>query len=165
MVRLTVTDNMGDTDTADITIDSVSATSSVPTITPVNPCSAAISVPQVSAPTATLTANPMTVTVGKSSTLTWSSTNAASCTATDSWSGTKATSGSESTGVLADTSTFTITCDGLGGASNAQSVVVTVTAASSGGGGGGGGGGGLLGLMSLLGLTIMLAVTRRPVRH
>jgi hypothetical protein len=40
-----------------------------------------------------------------------------------------------------------------------------VTAASSGGGGGGGGGGGLLGLMSLLGLTIMLAVTRRPVRH
>ena len=163
MVRLTVTDNMGATDTADITIDSVSATSSVPTITPVNPCPAAISVPQVSAPTATLTANPMTITAGQSATLTWSSTNATACTASGAWLGSKAASGSESTGVLGDTSTFTLTCDGLGGTSSAQSVVVNVTAVIS--SSGGGGGGGLLGLMSLLGLTAVLAVTRRPIRH
>ena len=49
----------------------------------------------VPTPTATLTADPTTLTGTGSSTLTWSSTNATSCTASGGWSGTKATSGSE----------------------------------------------------------------------
>ncbi|MHB8660982.1 MAG: choice-of-anchor Q domain-containing protein, partial [Minisyncoccota bacterium] len=45
------------------------------------------------APIITLSASPTSVTSGGSSTLTWSSTNATSCTASGGWTGTKATSG------------------------------------------------------------------------
>jgi hypothetical protein len=74
-------------------------------------------------PTASLSANVTTVAQGGSVTLTWSSTNAASCTASGgAWTGAKATSGSESVGPLSATTTLTVNC---GGAS--QSVTVTVT--------------------------------------
>ncbi len=79
------------------------------------------------APTVTLTASPSSVASGGSSTLSWSSTNAASCTAAGAWTGTKATSGSQSTGGLSASSTYTLTCQGAGG-SAAQSTTVSVTA-------------------------------------
>jgi serine protease len=162
-VRLTVTDNMGASDTADVTITSTFAQSSVPTITPVNACPTPITVAQVGAPTETLSASPTSIMAGQSATLTWSSTDATSCTASGSWTGSKATSGSASTGALSATSTFTLVCNGLGGTSAPSSATVTVTPAATGGGGGGGGGGGALGLLSLFALSLLLAVTRRPV--
>ncbi len=84
-------------------------------------------VPVTPAPTVSLSASPTTVVTGGSSTLTWSSTNATSCTASGAWAGAKALSGSESTGVLTVTSTFTLACTGAGGTAS-QSVTVTVTA-------------------------------------
>ena len=84
--------------------------------------------PQPPVPTVSLTANPTSVTSGGASTLTWSSTNATSCTASGGWSGTKATSGSQSTGALTANGNFTLTCTGAGGSANA-SAAVTVTAA------------------------------------
>ena len=77
-------------------------------------------------PAVTLSADPTAVTVNFSTTLTWSATNATSCTASDGWTGTKAASGSESSPPLtAATTTFTLTCTGAGGSGSQQ---VTVTA-------------------------------------
>ena len=76
------------------------------------------------APTLTLTASPLSVTTGEASMLSWSSTNATSCVASGGWSGTKSTSGTESTGALAATTTFTLACTGSGGTIS-QSVTVT----------------------------------------
>ncbi len=79
-------------------------------------------------PTVTLSASPTSVAYGAASTLTWSSTNATSCTASDAWSGAKAVSGSQSTGALTTTpNTYTLTCTGTGG-TVAQSVTVTIPA-------------------------------------
>src|SRR3954469_699196 len=80
--------------------------------------------------TVSLTANPTSVTSGGASTLTWSSTNATSCTASGDWSGAKATSGSQSTGALTASGNFTLTCTGAGGSASA-SATVTVAAAST----------------------------------
>ena len=68
-------------------------------------------------------------TSGSGSTLSWSSTNATSCTASGAWSGSQATSGTESTGALSSTSTYTLTCTGTGG-SVSQSATVTVAASA-----------------------------------
>jgi hypothetical protein len=61
--------------------------------------------------------------------LTWTSSNATSCTASGAWSGTKAVSGSASTGALSSTSTYTLTCTGTGGSAS-QSATVSVTAST-----------------------------------
>jgi hypothetical protein len=82
-------------------------------------------------PTVSLTANPTSVASGGASTLTWSSTNATSCTASGDWSGTKATSGSQSTGALTASGNFTLTCTGAGGSASA-SATVTLTGPSFG---------------------------------
>ncbi len=101
--------------------------------------------------TATVSASPTTITEGGSTTLTWGSTNATSCTATggepgDGWSGTKATSGTQSlpeSFKLASSSvtlTFGITCTSSASSLSAQAsadVVVNDPPATSGGGGGG----------------------------
>jgi uncharacterized protein YjdB len=80
-------------------------------------------------PTVTLTADPATVTSGNSSTLTWSSTNATSCTATGGWTSSTATSGTASTGALTATTTYAMTCsDANGNVSVPGSVTVTVQA-------------------------------------
>jgi hypothetical protein len=84
-------------------------------------------------PTVSLTANPTSITSGSSSTLSWSSTNAISCTASGAWTGSKATSGSLSVNPTSN-STYNLSCTGTGGTANA-SATVTVT---SGGGGGSG---------------------------
>jgi hypothetical protein len=76
-------------------------------------------------PAVSLRADPTTVGVNGYSTLTWSSTSAASCLAGNAWAGEKPTSGSEDVGPLAQTSTFTLTCTGPGGSAN-RPVTVTV---------------------------------------
>ena len=78
-------------------------------------------------PTVTVTANPASVSSGQSSTLTWSSTNATSCTASGAWSGSEGTSGTASTGALTAPSTFTLSCTGSGGTAKA-SANVAITA-------------------------------------
>ena len=50
------------------------------------------------------------VTCNKNATLTWTSTNATSCSASGSWSGSKLTSGSESVGDFTGSRTFILTC-------------------------------------------------------
>src|SRR6201987_4224574 len=47
------------------------------------------------APTVTLSVSPTAITAGQSATLTWSSTQAVSCTASGAWSGSEAAMGSQ----------------------------------------------------------------------
>ena len=77
-------------------------------------------------PTVSLVANPSSVIAGSASTLTWTSTNATTCTASNGWSGAKATSGTSSTGALTATTTYVLTCSGAGGSAS-QTTTVTVT--------------------------------------
>ncbi len=77
-------------------------------------------------PTVTLAANPSNVIAGNASTLTWSSTNATSCTASGGWTGSRATSGTQGTGSLNATTSYTLTCNGPGGSAN-QTATVTTT--------------------------------------
>ncbi|HJS21852.1 MAG TPA: hypothetical protein VJ764_04290 [Steroidobacteraceae bacterium] len=116
------------------------------------------------APTVNLSASPTSVAVNDSAMLNWTSTNATSCTASGAWTGTKAAQGSESTGALSNTATYSLSCTGAGGTAS-DSVTVTVT---PGGGGGGGSdddssGGGSLGWMSLA-LLLALSLARRGAR-
>lgn len=92
--------------------------------------SIAIAVAANAAPTLTLSANPTTVNTNGASTLTWSSTNATSCTASGAWTGSKATSGSQSVGPLTVTGTYTLNCSGTGGTVN-KSATITVNATTA----------------------------------
>jgi uncharacterized repeat protein (TIGR03803 family) len=75
-------------------------------------------------PVISIAASPNVITVGHSTTLTWSATNATSCTASGAWIEAIATSGTES---LSPTSigpnTFTLTCTGTGGSVTASAVL------------------------------------------
>ena len=85
--------------------------------------------PSAVAPTVKITAAPTTITVGERATLTWSSTNATSCTASGAWSGAQATSGTQSEiPTQTGSSTYTLTCSGAGGSAHA-SAELTVNAA------------------------------------
>lgn len=86
--------------------------------------------PATPAPTVSLTASPLSITSGSASTLTWSATNATSCAASGGWSGTKSTAGSASTGALAASTQYSLSCTGPGGSSSA-STTVTVTPAAA----------------------------------
>jgi hypothetical protein len=90
------------------------------------PASVAIAV--VPAATVTLTANPPSVTAGGTTTLTWTSTNAASCTASGGWSGAQPTSGSQLTAAATTGTSYSLTCTGPGGASTPAAVTVAVVA-------------------------------------
>lgn len=79
-------------------------------------------------PTVTLSAASSQVVHGSATSLSWSSTNAATCVASEGWSGIKATSGTESVGALTAAKRFSLTCSGLGGTASA-SVIVAVTPA------------------------------------
>jgi len=70
----------------------------------------------VPSPAVTLSAVPAAVASGGTVTLTWSSTNAASCVAGGAWSGAKPASGSLSIGNLTGSGTYALTCSGQGGA-------------------------------------------------
>ena len=69
-------------------------------------------------PTVTLTANPANVVYNGNTTLTWSSTNATSCSA--DWTSSTATSGSQGLYNLKSSQTYTITCTGTGGSQSAS---------------------------------------------
>jgi Protein of unknown function (DUF3443) len=67
-------------------------------------------------------ASPTALTVGESTTLTWSSSNATACQASGDWSGTEALSGKQFvTPLTAGTFTYILTCDGV---ASSTSVVV-----------------------------------------
>ena len=81
--------------------------------------------PSVPKPTASISADPTSVYIGNSTTLTWSSSDATSCTASGAWAGTKSTSGSEDITISQSGElTFTITCSNSSGSAEA-SVSVT----------------------------------------
>jgi hypothetical protein len=104
--------------------------------------------PTPPAPTVTLTSSATQVNSGDTVTLTWSSQNAKSCTATGAWSmpGALGTFGTQVSAALVSLTTFTVTCTGDGG-STSQSVMVSVTPPSP---PSSKGGGSLDGLMLLL---------------
>ena len=77
----------------------------------------------IPSPTVTLTANPTSVAYNASSTLTWTSTNATSCTASGDWSGIKSASGSEVKNNLTSNKNYVITCTGAGGTVSASAAV------------------------------------------
>jgi len=88
-------------------------------------------------PTINLAAQPSTITVGQSATITWSTGNATSCNASGAWSGSEATAGNMLvTPTAAGSDTYTLTCTGMsssygGGTSSTKSVTVTVNAATA----------------------------------
>jgi hypothetical protein len=84
--------------------------------------------PPPAAPTVSLTANPGSIASGASSMLSWSSSGATSCTATGSWSGSKNLSGSQSTGALVASSTYTLSCTNGSGQTGSASATVQVAA-------------------------------------
>jgi len=82
-----------------------------------------------SAPTADIKANgsdgPITISYNTSATISWSATNASSCLVSSTgWTG---TSGSQSTGNLTSSQTYTLACSGPGGSAS-DSVTVNVSA-------------------------------------
>ncbi len=82
------------------------------------------------AATASISASPTVVASGASSTLSWSSTNASSCSASGGWSGSEPTSGKQSTGALTATTSYALTCSGPGGASAPAQATVTISNAT-----------------------------------
>ncbi|MDP3857137.1 MAG: ImpA family metalloprotease [Stagnimonas sp.] len=85
--------------------------------------------PTILAPTLTLSANPATVASGGSSTLTWNSANASSCTASGAWSGSQSVSGSKavSAPTVPGDYTYTLACTGAGGSISKNAVVTVAT--------------------------------------
>src|SRR3990167_3723299 len=79
--------------------------------------------PSGNLPTLSLSASPTSITSGQSSTLTWSSTNATSCSAL--WTSSTAASGSQPVTPTV-TTTYTLTCTGSGGIIT-RSATVSVT--------------------------------------
>ena len=77
-------------------------------------------------PVVSISASPDHIVPGDSVTLTWSSTDATSCTASDAWSGSKATSGSTTVTPPAGLDFYTLTCTGPGG-SGVGKATVTAT--------------------------------------
>ena len=65
----------------------------------------------IAPPTVAFSASPTSMTSGKISIVTWSSTNATSCTAAGGWTGTKPTSGTLAVSPTS-TTTYTLTCTG-----------------------------------------------------
>ncbi len=82
-------------------------------------------------PTVTLAADPTSIASGASSTLTWSSTNATSCTASGGWTGAEAISGTQSVSPTLTTS-YTLTCTGAGGSASATATVAISAPSGSG---------------------------------
>jgi uncharacterized protein (TIGR03118 family) len=75
------------------------------------------SAPPAPMPTVTLSVSPASITAGQSATLMWSSTQAASCTASGAWSGSQASMGSQAvTPTTSGSVTYTLTCTGASGA-------------------------------------------------
>jgi hypothetical protein len=122
------------------------------------------------APAVTVTSTPSTLTEGGSFTISWSSTNANSCSASGGgasgspWSGTLATAGSQTEAASTVGSfVYTIECSGVDQQTTHASSTVTVNAESSmtSSSGGSKGGGGRLDALTLAMLATLLALRRR----
>ncbi len=74
-----------------------------------------VQVPAASAPILTLTAAPTSIAYQGATTLTWTSTNATSCTASGGWLGSQATTGSYTLSAALATATYNLACKGAGG--------------------------------------------------
>jgi len=82
------------------------------------------------APTVTIGLSANSISLGSSSTLTWSSINAVSCTASGAWTGAQSISGSLTlTPQVVGANTYSLDCSGAGGSAT-KAVVLTVTAAT-----------------------------------
>jgi hypothetical protein len=109
-----------------------------------------------------LSVSPTSVALGAPATLTWSSINTTSCTASGAWSGTQASSGSvmvtpSATGAAA----YTLTCaNAVGSAKTTATLNVTAAAAAHSSGGGGGFDGGTLWVLTLLAAMRRVGQTR-----
>ena len=77
-------------------------------------------------PTVTLTASLNSTQQGGSVSLSWTSSDTASCTASGGWSGTRPPSGTESSGSLSVTTTFILDCTGPGGSARSTAVVEVI---------------------------------------
>ncbi|AKM81887.1 TPA: hypothetical protein DD449_02140 [Candidatus Berkelbacteria bacterium] len=93
--------------------------------------SATVTVDAILTPTVNLTANGNTGTItipyNTAATLAWSSTNnPTSCTASGSWSGAKSVSGSQSTGALTSSKSYSLYCTNSSGSSPTATVNVNV---------------------------------------
>ncbi len=88
--------------------------------------------PQPVLPSLSLSVSQPGVAYGGSVTLSWSSSNADSCTASGGWGGRKSLSGSERISGLTTDARFTLECTGTGGTTR-QVVMVSVTAQQSSG--------------------------------
>ena len=128
--------------------------------------SANTTVTVAAAPTLTFSAAPASVVEGGASTLTWSATQAISCTAGNGWAGNKAVQGSESTGALSAARTYTLNCSGAGGSVTQELTVQVTPPPASGGQASSGGGGGALDPRALFALGVLAAFrsVRRPRR-
>jgi hypothetical protein len=119
----------------------------------------------------TLSLAQSSVTVGATTTLTWSAINTTGCTASGSWSGTQATSGSMmvTAPATAGAATYTLTCSNpVGSASSTATLTATVSSNSSSSSStstsSGGGGGGALDQIVLLALAALIAVRLARLR-
>ncbi len=121
-----------------------------------------------------LSADPETLALNESTTLTWSVSNADNCSGEGDWGGVKATEGSETITPSVDGElTFTLACVDTSNERVEASVTVTVEPAAdggdgdgdnggdSGGGSSGGGGGGALSLLGLSALGLLTVRRRR----
>ncbi len=100
-----------------------------PALTPAGGCPASPGAPVVS-----FTASPSTVSSGGSSTLNWTVTGANSCTASGAWSGSQnASGGSQSTGALASSQTYNLSCSNANGTTVRSATVSVVVGCNSAG--------------------------------
>ena len=83
--------------------------------------------PAAQMPTVDLNANPTTIQQGGSSVLSWTSTNATSCTGTSGWAGSKPTSGSETVFPQFNQQIYTIICFNSAGQQVSDSVTINVS--------------------------------------
>ena len=81
--------------------------------------------------TAQISVNNKEILKGDNVTITWSSTNANTCTASGDWSGTKATTGSESVSASKESNTFTITCGGTSASTTVNTFLYQTTVTTS----------------------------------
>ena len=82
--------------------------------------------PACPAPVVSFTASPSSIAPNAAATLTWSSQHASACTASGGWSGSEPLSGTQSTGALAATASYSLACTGAGGSTTATATVTVV---------------------------------------
>jgi hypothetical protein len=76
-----------------------------------------------SPPTISFSASPASVASGGTTVLSWTTSNADTCTASGGWSGSRPVNGSASSAAITANTTFTLNCNGPGGAAVARATV------------------------------------------